>query len=314
MTSISNETTMRCLEVWGGNDTVDSGVTLPGLDAWVYSKPHGGADSGGDVYYVSSCVTGRIVRLLVADVSGHGASVADVAVQLRALMRQHVSVYDQGKFVRRMNGQFARMAEGGCFATAVVTTFYAPTRRMSFCNAGHPPPLLFRAASGTWSFVERPERQQAVECDYEEADQSPANLPFGIIDLADYDQFELDLEVGDLVLCYTDSLPEARNARTGELLGQARLLQIARSLTVQSPDRVIPSLLAAIALETGVEIKDDDLTILLFRPNGTNGSHFPLLKLLRSPFVFARGVLGARRNAFCVPHGRAAAVAEAAVS
>ena len=74
---------MQCMEVWGGNQVVDSGVVMAGLDAWVYSKPFGGAEGGGDVYYVSSCATGRITRLLVADVSGHGSSVAQTAAGLR---------------------------------------------------------------------------------------------------------------------------------------------------------------------------------------------------------------------------------------
>src|SRR5690606_40547076 len=43
------------------------------LDAWIYSKPHGGKQ-GGDVHYVSSCAAGMLTRLLVADVRGHGRS------------------------------------------------------------------------------------------------------------------------------------------------------------------------------------------------------------------------------------------------
>src|SRR5947207_6261968 len=114
---------MQCMEVWGGNQLADSGVVMAGLDAWVYSKPFGQADGGGDVYYVSSCATGRITRLLVADVSGHGNAVGDVAVQLRTLMRKFVNFLDQTRFVRSMNQQFVSNATNGCFATAVVTTF-----------------------------------------------------------------------------------------------------------------------------------------------------------------------------------------------
>src|SRR4051812_46402703 len=90
---------MVCMEVWGGCDATDAAVTLSGLDAWVYSRPYqqsagetatggdggGGDGGGGDVYYVSACATGRINRLLVADVAGHGAKVRDIAVQLRDL-------------------------------------------------------------------------------------------------------------------------------------------------------------------------------------------------------------------------------------
>src|SRR5947209_7028977 len=97
---------MQCMEVWGGSKTVDTGVAMAGLDAWVYSKPYGQSAEGGDVYYVSSCATGRITRLLVADVAGHGSAVCDVAASLRDLMRRYVNYLDQGRFVQSMNQQF----------------------------------------------------------------------------------------------------------------------------------------------------------------------------------------------------------------
>ena len=70
---------MQCMEVWGGSQLTSAGVEMGGLDVWVYSKPFGEAQRGGDVYYASSCATGRISRLLLADVSGHGTSVAATA-------------------------------------------------------------------------------------------------------------------------------------------------------------------------------------------------------------------------------------------
>src|SRR3954468_9889266 len=112
---------MQCMEVWGGNRAVESSVTMNGLDAWVYSKPYGeNASEGGDVYYVSSCATGRITRLLVADVSGHGSAVGGIAGNLRGLMRKYVNYIDQTRFVREMNTQFTSMASAGGFATALV--------------------------------------------------------------------------------------------------------------------------------------------------------------------------------------------------
>src|SRR5947208_2670834 len=98
---------MTCMEVWGGNTLVDTAVNLSGLDAWVYSKPYADSAEGGDVHYVSSCATGRITRLLLADVSGHGASVSTTAAQLRNLMRKFVNHIDQTRFVQSMNQQFA---------------------------------------------------------------------------------------------------------------------------------------------------------------------------------------------------------------
>src|SRR5688572_6791800 len=166
---------MQCMEVWGGNHSADGGVVMAGLDAWVYSKPFGGSDGGGDVYYVSSCATGRITRLLVADVAGHGARVSDVAAELRTLMRRHVNQIDQSRFVQSMNRQFTTLSSAGCFATALVTTFFAPTNHLSLCNAGHPPPLLYRAATRQWSFLDQRSARGGDEF---------ANVPLGVVDMA----------------------------------------------------------------------------------------------------------------------------------
>jgi sigma-B regulation protein RsbU (phosphoserine phosphatase) len=122
---------MTCMEVWGGSQLTTRGVEMGGLDAWVYSKPFGHAEHGGDVYYASSCATGRITRLLLADVAGHGLSVASTAANLRTLMRRFVNRLDQTEFVRLLNQQFTALSEAGTFATAVVSTFFAPTQRRS---------------------------------------------------------------------------------------------------------------------------------------------------------------------------------------
>ncbi len=85
--------------------------------AWVYSKPFGESRHGGDIYYASSCATGRITRLLVADVAGHGSTVADTATGLRTLMRRFVNRLDQGEFVRLLNRQFSELSQAGTFAS-----------------------------------------------------------------------------------------------------------------------------------------------------------------------------------------------------
>lgn len=251
---------MQCMEVWGGNQPTNKGVVMAGLDAWVYSRPHGGSAGGGDVYYVSSCATDRILRLLIADVSGHGQTVDDIAVELRRLMRRYVNHIDQVQFVRALNRRFAALEQAGMFATAVVSTFFAPTNRLTLCNAGHPPPLLFRAATGQWSYLQS-------RADEDGAGRVPMNLPLGIADAADYQTFDVPLQVGDLVLCYTDSLIEAYDCG-GEMLGQEGLLKLARGLDPADATALIPALLDAVAAQADGNLTADDVTVLLFRPNG----------------------------------------------
>ena len=86
---------MQCMEVWGGNAATSRNSRMPGLDIWVYSQPHEQSNVGGDIHYVSSCATGRITRLLLADVSGHGAGVAEVDAVVLEVVRGFETV-DEG--------------------------------------------------------------------------------------------------------------------------------------------------------------------------------------------------------------------------
>jgi serine phosphatase RsbU (regulator of sigma subunit) len=280
------------MEVWGGNQAVDSGVVMAGLDAWVYCKPYRDAEGGGDVYYVSSCATGRINRLLVADVSGHGADVSQTAVKLRSLMRRHVNQIDQTRFIKTMNAQFAALAQAGCFATAISSTFFAPTNHLSLCNAGHPPPLVYRAGERKWSFLQQ---DRAAK----EAASAAPNFPLGVMDLSEYAQFDVRLRVGDLVLCYTDSLIECGDGK-GELLGQEGLLEVVRTLDVSDAAAFIPTLLRAIEVKSCAELSGDDVTVLLFRPNGLAPTK-PLGERLIAPFRVVREIVRGWRHGEVMP-------------
>src|SRR6516162_249321 len=145
--------TLQCMEIWGGIEPVERTVATPGLDLWVFSQPFQGDEQGGDVHYVTLCGGGVITRIVVADVSGHGSSVAEFSSTLRALLRKHINHKSQARLVQRLNQEFAEMARLRRFATAVIATYLTSTDELAISNAGHPRPLHFRAADGTWSIV-----------------------------------------------------------------------------------------------------------------------------------------------------------------
>jgi serine phosphatase RsbU (regulator of sigma subunit) len=254
---------MQCMEVWGGSQLTSQGVVFGGLDAWVYSKPFGNAQRGGDVYYASSCATGRIARLLLADVAGHGTSVAGTAADLRTLMRRFVNRLDQTEFVRLLNQQFAALSQGGSFATAVVATFFEPSRRMTVCNAGHPRPLLYRASRQKWDFLGHGSPEPVAV----KKPMGPSNLPLGMLDISQYDLFDIELEPGDCMLSYTDALMES-NDSSGEMLGEQGVLRILRLIGGAEPQTLVEKLLAEIAERYPSNLTDDDVTVLLVRANG----------------------------------------------
>jgi sigma-B regulation protein RsbU (phosphoserine phosphatase) len=278
---------MQCMEVWGGSQLTSRCVEFGGLDAWVYSKPYGKAHAGGDVYYASSCATGRISRLLLADVAGHGQTVAATAADLRTLMRRFVNRLDQTEFVRLLNQQFAVLPRTGAFATAIVTTFFEPSRRLTVCNAGHPRPMLFRAAQRQWDFLGSLGTS---------ARQAPSNIPLGLFDGAEYEQFDVELEPGDCLLSYTDALIESRDS-DGEMLGEDGLLRIIRLLSDVPPEKLIETLLAEIETRYPENLSEDDVTVLVVRANGRK-LRFSLREKLRAAGHFTRALIRGERAPF----------------
>jgi serine phosphatase RsbU (regulator of sigma subunit) len=249
------------MEVWGGNRGTDKSFEMPGLRTWVFSRPYLEAKSGGDVYYVSSCASGRITRVLLADVMGHGSLAADTARGLRDLMRENINMIRQTSLVRALNQRFSDVARQGGFATALIGTFFAPQRSLAICNAGHPLPLVYRVAESKWSPL-LPRRGDA---------STLVDMPLGILDEVEYLMTETRLDFGDLVLGFSDALTESRD-RAGKLLGGEGILKLVQQLDASKPEILIPSLLEAIRREAPDNLSHDDLTVVLLQVTGTRST------------------------------------------
>ncbi|MCG8511350.1 MAG: serine/threonine-protein phosphatase [Rhodospirillales bacterium] len=248
---------LTCNEVWGGNAAADAALELPGLRGWVLSKPYQGAESGGDVYYVSSCGTGRITRLMLADVMGHGEEAAEMARYLRSLMFRYLNHIEPHTLASQVNELFnARSADKGRFATAVILTFFSPTGEMTLCNAGHPPPMIFSAEQRGWSRLERKDETRG-----------PSDLPLGVDESGQYIARELTLDSGDVVLLYTDGLIEAKDT-SGRQLGVNGLLELLAEvedpLSWGHPGDLMRGVTKLLD-ERGFELSEDDLSLAVLQ-------------------------------------------------
>ncbi len=252
---------LECMEVWGGNGAIHNAISVPGIDAWISSDPYEGDACGGDIHYVSMCGAGRISRFAIADVSGHGATVGKLAHRLRSLMRKYINTLDQTRFARALNRDFSKLARDGRFATALLTTYFAPTDHLIICNVGHPRPLWYHAASQRWELLDPDMPQRATA--------AVMNLPLGVIARTDYVQFAVKLGKGDLVLIYSDSLIESRNPE-GERLGEEGLLELVRQMDTARPQQLSRDVLtAAVTYRGGAPAKDDE-TLLVLHHNAAN--------------------------------------------
>jgi sigma-B regulation protein RsbU (phosphoserine phosphatase) len=189
--------------------------------------------------------------VVLADVAGHGEIVSAAAVRLRDALREHVDHWDQSMLIRRLNESILKGEPSARFATAFVASFYRESGELLFTNAGHTPPLWYRAAGREWSLLR----------DSTPYSKEILDLPLGMIEGTSYSQTAVQLEPGDLLLLYTDGINEAEDL-SGEQLGLDRLLSMARQLPVHSAAAAGQALLAGVANFRGSAPSADDETVV----------------------------------------------------
>jgi len=177
--------------------------------------------------------------------------VSSAAVQLHNALRQHIDEWDQSALIRELNDNFLKGARRVRFATAFLASFYSESGELLFTNAGHLPPLWYRAATREWSFL----------CDSTPLSKEIADLPLGLIAGTSYRQTAVQLEPDDLLLLYTDGISESYD-ESGAQLGLERLLSIARNLPTETAAAAGKGLLAAVARFRGTAAAADDETVV----------------------------------------------------
>jgi phosphoserine phosphatase RsbU/P len=247
-------TRLACFELWGGNGNANHAVELPGLEGWVYSTPIEPGAGGGDVHYLSVCRQGRISRIAVADVAGHGSYASSMAESLRRVFQHHTDNWDQSALMRELNEAFVRESTVSQFATAAVLGFYLETGELLFSSAGHPPALWYRAQEKSWELLQDC-TPYAVEI---------GGLPLGLIPGTAYSQTGVRLASGDALVLYTDGITEARDS-SGSELGEKGLLEMVRGLRPATPSGTCQNLLSALQAFRGDQPRHDDETLLVLK-------------------------------------------------
>jgi sigma-B regulation protein RsbU (phosphoserine phosphatase) len=274
---------LQCMEIIGSNRATERPISSPGLDFWVASRPYEG-DVGGDVHYISMCGSGRVTRLAMADVSGHGLEADQTAQWLRNLMRKHINLLDQTQLAQAINRELPRASDDGRFATVLFVTYFVPTDHLIVCNAGHPRPIWFSKRLVRWQLLDEhlPDTGPSIREEKARYRLKPvSNLPLGIIEPTDYHQFAVKLANDDLVLVYTDALIEASNPE-GEMLTETGLLRLAEQIEISNPEQVGRSLLGKVEEWRGHRASEDDQTLVVLRHNGADAPKMSLASALKT--------------------------------
>ena len=212
---------------------------LPGVDlASVYVPCH---ELGGDFYDFIPLPANNL-GLVMADVSGKGVPASLIMASVRAFLRAQVdNVYYLYEVIRRINLMLCRDTKMGEFVTLFYGVLDATSRRLTYCNAGHPPALLLR-------------KGQIIEL-------SSDNMVLGVNPNEDYKQSFIDLQKDDLLLLYTDGVTDAVNF-AGERFGRQRIADTLRKGGA-SADAVAQSILWEVRKFAGLVKRPDDITMMV---------------------------------------------------
>jgi phosphoserine phosphatase RsbU/P len=199
---------------------------------------------GGDYYSVVR-ISERHIAFSIADVAGKGLPAALLMSSLQAALKPLVSErLAPRELCHRLNRILCDLTPVGKFISFVYAVLDSADHRLTYCNAGHNPPLLIRA-DGTSTELEA------------------AGAVLGPFPDWLYEQSELQMRSGDKVLLFTDGLVEACNADE-ESFGEHNLIRIARENPTSSAEELMGLLIRA-ASQHGDEHFQDDASLIVLK-------------------------------------------------
>jgi sigma-B regulation protein RsbU (phosphoserine phosphatase) len=200
---------------------------------------------GGDYYDVIERGTDEVL-LCMADVSGKGMSAALLMANFQAVLRTLAqTTADLTALVRAVNDRIIQSTSGDKFITMFLGLYNMTTRKLTYVNAGHNPPLL--NLKGKCSPLE-------ATC-----------TVIGILEelpTVTSESVQLDGEAN--LLLYTDGLVELTNA-AGEMYGEDRLVEFVEGHPGMSIGHMSQKLQEEITDFRSGSLFDDDITMLLCR-------------------------------------------------
>ncbi|MBV8818122.1 MAG: SpoIIE family protein phosphatase, partial [Acidobacteriaceae bacterium] len=204
-------------------------------------------------YYDYLCLPHDRVVLSIGDVAGKGISAALLMATIQSAMRMELRASQANTpatslLVSDLNLQLHANTTPEKFATFFFAIYDENSGVLHYTNAGHLPPLLVRNGAATALHVN--------------------GTVVGAFPFAKYENDCVQLERGDLLVCYTDGITEPEN-EYGEEFGEARLIDVITKNADRDEQIIIRLILDAVRQWThsGGKVVEqaDDMTLLLAR-------------------------------------------------
>lgn len=215
-----------------------------GLDIATFFEP--AKEIGGD-YYDYSILNDKYFSITIADVSGKGVPAAFLMALGRAVLK---TLELQGEEpcwnIRRLNKLIYSDITEDMFITMMHTKYNSETKKLTYSNAGHNPLVVFNSQKGI------------IET------HTVKGVAIGFLDDYNFKQGELEINIGDVVVFYTDGITEAENSNK-ELFGIERLKDVIEKNHLLSSEEIKLKILESVNLFKGECEQNDDITLVVIK-------------------------------------------------
>ncbi len=221
-----------------------------GTHTGAFFESHGTSEQaraiGGDFFDMTDLPDGSF-GFLAGDVAGKGPAAALLTSKILGIFSAFALVGDDpAQLVDHINKVLTRRAIDARYATMLYGQL-RPDGSLSFCNAGHNPPLVYGAGG-----------LRRIES---------GGMPVGMFEMAPYSCDQIELKPGDTMVIYSDGVTEAHNV-AGEEFGEARLVQVIERYSRGSAKILLEQIIDAVKeFAVGAE-QYDDVTVLVVKYTG----------------------------------------------
>ena len=224
---------------------------LPKLDGYELSAELIPAKEIGGDYYNVIKIDDDQTLFFVADVSGKSVSAALIVSTIYSFIQTYLIIsserFDLRDFVQSLNTFLITSTTQDKFATAWFGLLIHSEKKLISINAGHNPTFFFDNSSS-----------ELIEL-------TKGGLLLGSIDFP-YESEAIKLKRNDLIIFYTDGIPEAMNKSNIEY-GEDRFKKLIVKYSPLPPDKLLNKIITGVKKFRGTAEQSDDVTFGVIKTN-----------------------------------------------
>lgn len=217
---------------------------IPGWQLAVTLLP--ARETSGDFFDVIELGDNRL-GILIADVTDKGVGPALYMALSRTLIRTYAVEYDADPEVifYAANQRLLQDSRANLFVTAFYGVLDPETGTLTYCNAGHNPPFLFKNFnSNKVRVLER------------------TGMALGVEEESTWVQSSVQIDPGDVLILYTDGIPDSQNDH-GEFFDDESIIEIAQNHLEQTAYELQDQILQEVQDFVGNTPQFDDITLMI---------------------------------------------------